>query len=250
MKADWRGDIVFSDSVAIFRGHVGPNKPHSHWASQLTIAVEGAVEFEAEDSGRRSSRAVYLSSKVRHQLFSGFVCSIYADPLSASRLETLGAGSTAGWAALSEDQLPAELAGLSASTELSPLLSSELLCVTPPSPPSSVEDRRFRRIARELAVQLRDGKEVDRNALARLVDLSPSRFSHWFVERSGIPFRSYKKWLKLRMAMDALLDGALPTSAAMAAGFSDLAHMSRAFSESFGLTYLDALHAWQHARRQ
>ncbi len=244
MEKDWRGDVVFSDSVAIFRGHVGPNKAHSHWASQLTIALDGAVEFEAGDSGRRSSKAVYLSSKVTHQLFSGFVCSIYSDPLSESRLATLGGGSTAGWAALSEDQLPAELSALSASTDLRSLLNSDLLRVTAPS---SVSDDRFPNIAREIAMQLREGNDLDRNALARMANLSPSRFSHWFVEQSGMPFRSYKKWLKLRMAMDALLDGEKPTNAAMKAGFSDLAHMSRAFSESFGLTYLDALHAWQRA---
>ena len=247
MEKDWRGDIVFSDSVAIFRGPVGPNKAHSHWASQLTVALDGALEFEAADSGRRGSKAVYLYSKVTHQLFSGFVCSIYFDPLSASRLESLGHGSTAGWVALSEHQLPAELGTLSAATDLRALLDSELLRVTAPA---SVSDDRFPDVAREVAAQLRDGNDLDRDALARLVNLSPSRFSHWFVEQSGIPSRSYKKWLKLRMAMDALLDGEKPTDAAMLAGFSDLAHMSRAFSESFGLTYRDALHAWQHARQR
>ena len=103
---------------------------------------------------------------------------------------------------------------------------------------------------REIALRLREGKNLDRDTLARRVGLSPTRFSHWFVEQSGIPLRSYKKWLKLRLAMEALLDGQKPTHAAMQAGFSDLAHMSRAFSESFGLTYLDALHAWQHAQRR
>jgi len=112
----------------------------------------------------------------------------------------------AGWAALSEDQLPAELRGLSASTDLRALLDSDVLRVTDPS---SVSDERFRDIVREIAVHLRDGKNLDRDTLARRVDVS-----------------------------------------AMQAGFSDQAHMSRAFSESFGLTYLDALHAWQHARRR
>ncbi len=247
MEKDWRGDIVFSESVAIFRGHVGPNKAHGHWASQLTIALDGAVEFEAGGSARRSAKAVYLSSKVEHQLFSGFVCSIYFDPLSESKLERLGEGSAAGWAALSEDQLPAELRALSPSTDLRALLDSDVLRVTAPS---AVSDERFGDVVREIARQLRDGKSLDRDSLARRVGLSPSRFSHWFVEQSGIPLRSYKKWLKLRMAMDALLDGEKPTAAAMQAGFSDLAHMSRAFSESFGLTYLDALHAWQHARQR
>lgn len=247
MEKDWRGDIVFSDGVAIFRGHVGPNKAHGHWARQLTIALDGAVEFEAGGSARRSSKAVYLSSKVEHRMFSGFVCSIYFDPLVESKLERLGEGSVADWAALSEDQLPAELRALSASTDLRALLDSDVLRV---AAPSAVSDERFREIVREIAVQLRDGKDLDRDTLARRVNLSPTRFSHWFVEQCGIPLRSYKKWFRLRMAMDALLDGAKPTDAAMQAGFSDLAHMSRAFSESFGLTYLDALHAWQHAQQR
>jgi AraC-like DNA-binding protein len=247
MEKDWRGDIVLSDSVAVFRGPVGPNKAHGHWASQLTIALEGAVEFEAGGSGPRRAKAVYLSSKVEHRLLSGFVCSIYFDPLSTSKLERLGEGSESGWAALSADQLPAELRALSASSDLRALLDSEVLQVREPS---AASDERFRDIVGEIAERLRAGEDPDRDTLARRVELSPSRFSHWFVERSGIPLRSYKKWLKLRMAMDALLDGARPIDAALQAGFSDQAHMSRAFSESFGLTYLDALHAWRHAQER
>ena len=247
MERDWRGDIVFSDSVAIFRGHVGPNKAHGHWASQLTIALDGTVEYEAGGAARCSSRAVYLCSKVTHRLFSGFVCSIYFDPMSESKLGRFGEGSAAGWTALSEDQLPDELGALSATTDLRALLDSEVLRVTAPS---TASDERFGDVVREIAFRLREGKSPDRDTLARRVGLSPTRFSHWFVEQSGIPLRSYKKWLKLRLAMEALLDGQKPTHAAMQAGFSDLAHMSRAFSESFGLTYLDALHAWQHAQRR
>lgn len=247
MEKDWRVDVAFSDSVAIFRGHIGPNKVHSHWASQLTIAVEGELEFEAAGSERGRAKALYLSSNVPHQLFSGFVCSIYFDALSESPLKELGAGAVDGWSALSEDQLPAELKSLSATTNLRALMESELLAVTTPA---SSSDQRFRQIAQEITEKLRDGEDPDRDALAERVNLSPSRFSHWFVEQSGIPLRSYKKWLKLKIAMEALLDGVNPTDAAMQAGFSDLAHMSRAFSESFGLTYMDALHAWQMAQRQ
>ncbi len=247
MEKDWRGDIVFSDSVAIFRGPIGPNKSHSHWASQLTIALDGEIEFETADSGRRTGKAVYLSSKVQHQFFSGYVCSIYFDPLAESRLTALADDTGAGWRTLSAQELPEELSALSVTTDLRALIRSELLRVTTPS---SVSDPRFAEVVREITEQLREGQDLDRDALARMAKLSPSRFSHWFVEQSGIPLRSYKKWLKLRMAMEALLNGENPTSAAMHAGFSDLAHMSRAFSESFGLTYLDALHAWQYAHRQ
>lgn len=247
MEKDWRIDIALSSSNAVFRGHVGPNKLHSHWASQLTIALDDAVEFEVAGSSRTRAKAIYLSSNVPHQLFSGFVCSIYLDPLSDSRIKKLSGGSTDGWAALTEDELPQELRSLTASTDLRALVDSDLLSARDPI--AAVDDR-FHHLASRIAALLREGRDPDRDALARMVHLSPTRFSHWFVEQSGIPLRSYKKWLRLRMAMDALLEGERPTSAAMLGGFSDLAHMSRAFSESFGLTYMDALHAWQAAQKK
>lgn len=247
MEKDWKVDVVFSDSVAIFRGHIGPNKAHSHWASQLTIALEGELEFEAAGSERGRTKALYLASNTTHQLFSGYVVSIYFDALSESRLKALGEGAVDGWVALSGEQLPKALRELSSSSNLRDLLDSDLLAV---STPASASDARFRQIAQDIIEAIRAGEDPDREALAARVNLSPSRFSHWFVEQSGIPLRSYKKWLKLRIAMDILLDGFNPTDAAMQAGFSDLAHMSRAFSESFGLTYMDALHAWQQAQQQ
>lgn len=246
MEKDWKLDIVFSDSVAIFRGHVGPNNPHSHWASQLTIALEGELEFEAGNSGRRHARAVFLSSKVKHRLFSGYVCSIYFDPLTVSPLKALGQASGKDWRVLTEGELPAPLRELSASSDLHALLASDLLVG---AESDAALDPRFRDIVDAITTQLRAGEDPDRDALAKKAHLSPSRFSHWFVEQAGIPLRSYKKWLKLRMAMDALLDGINPMDAAMQAGFSDLPHMSRAFAESFGLTYMDALHAWQQAHQ-
>lgn len=246
MPKDWRGDIVFSDYVAIFRGHVGDNKAHSHWASQITIGLNGHVEFEAS-SGVQSADAVYFASKTEHRLLSGFICSIYFDPLSNSLCKRLNKDAPDGWSALTYADLPPELGALTADTKLRTLLESESL-----SPPllTSSSDNRFQRVIQEINAQLSNGKDADRDALANLVHLSPTRFSHWFVERSGVPLRSYKKWRKLRLAMDALLDGKGPMEAAMLAGFSDLAHMSREFSDSFGLTYLDAQKAWELANKE
>ncbi|MCB0219470.1 MAG: helix-turn-helix domain-containing protein [Chrysiogenetes bacterium] len=242
MLKDWRVDIAFSDHVAIFRGHVGANKAHSHWASQITIALDGVVEFETS-SGVSRSDAIYIASKTQHRLLSGFVCSIYFDPLSDSIYKTLNKEAPGGLVALSREELPHELASITADTELGALVNS--LSVGLPAPASS-SDERFKLVIQEIQARLSEAGDVDRDYLAELINLSPTRFSHWFVERTGVPLRSYKKWLKLRVAMDALLDGKGPMEAAMAAGFSDLAHMSREFSESFGLTYLDAQRAWEH----
>ncbi len=244
MRRNWQGDIVFSHSSAIFRGQVGDNKLHSHWASQLTIGLDEELRFETA-SGSHTAQCVYFASKTEHRLNSGYVCSIYFDPLAKSILETLNKDTRKGWTALPRDELPAELRCLSASTDLEALLNSESLSSLDRTARS---EPRFEALLQKIRAQLNDGQEMDRAALARSVHLSPTRFSHWFVERTGVPLRSYKKWLKLRVAMDALLAGKNPMEAAMLAGFSDLAHMSRAFSDSFGLTYLDAKRAWEASR--
>lgn len=245
MPKDWKGDIVFSGSVAIFRGHVAENKAHGHWASQITIALDGELEFETS-AGLHRSKAAYFPSKTPHRLLSGFVCSIYFDPLSESILKSLNKDAQDGWLALSHEDLPPPLASITASTDLRELLNSGALDAVDLA---ASQDDWFKAVIGEIKAKLKEGDDVDRDSLAAIANLSPTRFSHWFVERTGVPVRSYKKWLKLRVAMDALLDATPPGEAAMMAGFSDLAHMSRAFSESFGLTYLDALRALQQSNR-
>lgn len=243
-RTTWKGDIVFSHSMAIFRGQVGDNRLHSHWASQLTISLDSELAFET-DSGAQSAKAVYFPSNTAHRLEPGFVCSIYFDPLAESIPTALRRGAAEGWAPLSLEDLPRELASIDASTDLRALLNSELLS----SPDMTCPEPRFEKVIQEIRTRLAEGKDIDRDALAEIAHLSPTRFSHWFVERTGVPLRSYKKWLKLRVAVDAVLEGRNPMEAAVMAGFSDLAHMSRAFSESFGFTYTDALRAWEQTNQ-
>ena len=246
MPKDWRGNVAFSDDMAIFRGPVGGNDAHSHWASQLTIALDGEVGFvTAEGEGR--AEAVYFASKTEHRLLSGLICSIYFDPLSDSPFKDLDSRASAGWLALSRDQLPEPLAVVTTDTDLEALVAPGALGA-PDSRLSS--DERLGTVMDAIRAAIDDGRDVDRRSLAELVRLSPTRFSHWFVEQTGVPLRSYKKWLKLRLALDALVDGKGPAEAAMRGGFSDQAHLSRAVSESFGLTYMDALRAWQYAQAQ
>lgn len=244
MLKQWRGSIAFADDMAIFRGPVAGNDAHSHWVSQLTIALDGEVRF-CTSEGEGSAEAVYFASKTEHRLLSGLICSVYFDPMLRSPLDAFDARAPEGWLALSRDELPAPLAEITAETDLAALIASGVLRVQPSSRSS---DGRLDKVMRAIRESIVDGRGVDRNSLAKLTSLSPSRFSHWFVEQTGVPLRSYKKWLKLRLALDALLDGKRPAEAAMLSGFSDQAHMSRVISESFGLTYMDVMRAWQYAQ--
>lgn len=71
---------------------------------------------------------------------------------------------------------------------------------------------------------------------ASAAHLSASRLTHRFTAEVGMPFRRYALWVRLRRAVEAVASGTTNlTDAAVAAGFSDGAHLSRAFRRHFGL---------------
>ena len=65
--------------------------------------------------------------------------------------------------------------------------------------------------------------------------LSPGRARHLFVEETGLPFRTYLLWLRIKRAVELISAGKSLTEAAYEAGFSDSAHFSRTFRRMFGL---------------
>jgi AraC family transcriptional regulator len=73
------------------------------------------------------------------------------------------------------------------------------------------------------------------DALAQMVHLSPSRFAHVFKDVVGVPVRRYVLWAKLRRALEFAMKGESLTAAAISAGFSDSAHLSRSFRNLCGI---------------
>lgn len=92
------------------------------------------------------------------------------------------------------------------------------------------------RIAQALALL---SAQIDRpvrlQTLAGALNVSPSWLSHRFAEDIGVPQRRYVVWLRLRRAVESVLQGASWTEAAHAVGFSDSAHLSRSFRDTFGI---------------
>ena len=77
--------------------------------------------------------------------------------------------------------------------------------------------------------------ELGNRAVASAAGVSESWLSHHFGDRVGVPIRRYVLWRRLRLAIKAALDGDSLTDAAHAAGFSDSAHLTRTFRETFGV---------------
>ncbi len=77
--------------------------------------------------------------------------------------------------------------------------------------------------------------DVSLEHIAAELGLSSSRLMHLFTASMGLPFRSYLRWVRLQRAASALALGRTVTEAAAEAGFSDSAHLSRAFRGAFGM---------------
>lgn len=86
------------------------------------------------------------------------------------------------------------------------------------------------------ALEAKAAPGVPLAALAADFDQSPSQFSRAFSEAWAIPPSQYRKQLRLLRATRLLLEGRTVTFAALEAGFSDAAHLSRTFHRQYGLS--------------
>ena len=72
--------------------------------------------------------------------------------------------------------------------------------------------------------------------LASLTGMERTRALRAFKAATGMTFRAFKNWTGLQAAAREIAQGQLVRTAAMDAGFSDSAHLTRTFRLSFGTT--------------
>jgi len=218
---------------------------HTHHALQITLTLEGQFRLHLPDRSLEAS-AVVVAADASHAFEPrGSIALLFVDPESPEgRFLTntiLGKESVA---PLSDNQ-----AGLirdpildlyrHASTtdqqwrDLGQTLVRSLVGLArAPSP-----DRRVR-LSIEWAMEHLD-ERLSITDVADKVGLSVDRMSHLFVEQTGLPFRTYLLWLRMRKALDAYARGVPLTMAAHDAGFADSAHLSRTFRRMFGVAASD-----------
>lgn len=239
----WQGSAAIFPGIGVYRGKIGDNKLHRHWAVQLTIGLDGAFGVDSRHGQHRTEVAL-IGTGTPHRLLDGNVVSIYIDP--ASNLATALLSCVLpqqDLVLLNLNDLQPGLAKAASDADLRTLFS---YVHSSTRKPVSNDRGRLDRVLVQLNQSVQIDREMSRADLAALANLSPTRFSHWFKEHTGIPLRSYKKWLKLMLGIEAMLEGASPVEAALRAGFSDQAHFSRSFTSAFGLSPSSALSAIQH----
>jgi AraC-like DNA-binding protein len=83
-------------------------------------------------------------------------------------------------------------------------------------------------------------EDLDRDSVAKIIGISPSRLSHLFKEEMGLPFSSMVQQMRLERAC-ILLVTTQHNIAGVAAdcGFCDQSHFTKVFSRRYGLAPLD-----------
>lgn len=242
--AEGRARITTWDGGALWliEAQSGFEEPawHSHHAVQITFRLDGATEIVCE-AGQSAASIAAIDADVRHGLvLQGSAALLFLDPDSQDgRAARERLFSAAPLAELPVEWLASEL------TELRALWSTSAPLVNI----ASIGRRLAERMVGQRAPRLPDARVrrvIDRIAgrpdapmslaeAAELIHLSPSRFRHLFVEETGLPLRTYQLWVRLRLAVERMSEGASLTEAAHDAGFSDSAHFSRTFRRMFGM---------------
>lgn len=98
------------------------------------------------------------------------------------------------------------------------------------------------RVLQAIAImQQRYRENIPIDALAKELSLSVPRLIQLFKRATGVPIRRFRLWMRVYQTTCLLFQGDSLTSAAVASGFCDGAHFSRAFKEVCGLSPSDVL---------
>lgn len=211
---------------------------HSGVVACLAVAVDGTLQARTDDHAQPGPhRAVLIPARVRHHLVVDADRAVFAylDPGSAAlRSAEDATRGTEGPVRHGHDR-EADL--VDAASRLGPdaavaRLRSFLDVAVP------VEERPADDLIGDLLPLLR-ARPADPTlsavAVARLAQLSTSRFLRRFRAATGTSFRRYRAWTRLLEVAAAVADGADLTSAAHEAGFASSAHLSTTFRRTFGL---------------
>ncbi|MCW5830862.1 MAG: helix-turn-helix transcriptional regulator [Labilithrix sp.] len=229
-------------SVLVTWGPGGVSEPHAHHCWHVLIGLDAPLVVREREAGRgRRAWVVVTRPDARHAIDarSTRTAILFVEPESE-----LGARLAAGLPRRAVVTFDGDVAAAMVATaqqvvrdpsraaarvdEVLTALGATTRGVKPRHPG-------VRRVLRYLRESPPDA-DASLEVLAALAQLSPGRLMHVFTEAVGVPLRPYLRWLKVERAATALAAGAKLTDAAVTAGFSDAAHMTRTFRSMFGVT--------------
>lgn len=237
----FKNRIVRTSDTILFLGHVKDNLPHKHYAIQITISLsENLIEItQGEDLFR--AKALLTPSLTPHQLITSDspLLLLLINPASkkghyfkhfAKSIASLHTG----WV----EQLQSCLRDLFNNTiSIDQFKEHYSTLIDTETTTSTSHFQLDSRIETALSILHSEPDTIfPMEEIADKVALSPGRFIHLFKEETGISYRRMQLWIKLNSTFDHLPQTNSLTELAHQSGFSDSAHFSRTFKETFGLS--------------
>ncbi len=238
----WSGRAVLGIGHVLYLGRAADTSPHLHHAIQICVALDGRFRLRLGSAGawRRRAGAIVRSNQLHQFDASGCrVLILFLEPESQSgRRLVVGDPSlplqeirpTSVQAIRGAVKREGELGRESAERLRQEILGGLGLRV-------ELRERLDPRIGDSLGwIRGEPGRRWKVAELALAAELSPRRFREIFSSQIGMSCRQYLLWSRLRAAVAELMGGAGLTQAALGAGFSDAAHLTRSFRRMVGIT--------------
>lgn len=237
----WRGQVFVGSGWLLYSGSIGAAALHTHHALQVLVARDGVVRI-TDGEGRASSGAVVVVAPGAAHAAAAAVPSgylLYLEPRSRAAGRIRPSGGVA-----SPRPNAAALGALVSAPEPRTLEAARgvaIRIVGLASRGGSDDPRRPGHASVRRALDLlpglieRHGSDLRLPRIAEAVGRSAEGLSRAFNDEIGMSVPAYVRWARLRFVARSLARGRTLTEAAQDAGFSDGAHLSRVFRETFGI---------------
>ncbi len=206
----WNGTLLLHAHVAVLQGHAGDSSVHAHYAHQLLLSDGAPWQVEIDGVAQHGQR-LWLPSSVPHAILAAPAdgCTLFLEPAHADPAQI-------------QQRLPSLPTDITALQQHLPQLSR-----------AQPLDRRVQ-VALERIAQHLPGP-VPAADIAGAAHLSTSQLHRRFQSDLAVTLRGWVLWQRLRSALAHHLLGHSLTDSAHAAGFADLAHLSRSLRRMFGI---------------
>lgn len=227
----------------LYAGPIGRAAMHRHHALQIVVARAGSARIEDGAGREHRGAAIVVSADTPHAMRTSLPAAylLYLDSESAGARSVSPAEGITARSRLHADPTLDSIIGPAGPNSFDGACGVARRVVElvagrrAPSPPRA-RDPSVRRAIELLPALLAEGGSALRlAAIADAVDRSPQHFSRVFNKQVGISVPAYVRWARLRLIARSLAAGRTLTDAAHEAGFSDSAHLSRTFHETFGV---------------